>query len=161
MTVVVAGREIEGVLACPPISTQRRSGRWFVLELYALADGGWLVHRTGMSVIYHRSDTLCQTRTGAQSGDPASVDDLPDDADPCTMCEPEYPEDLPDGKGVIRYEFPRHSWDECESPAVVKIRLTTVRSRDGSVSEFTSKPVDRLLRSAALAYPEFAPLLAA
>ena len=161
MTLEVAGRVIEGHLACPPVSTPRRYGKWFTVELYAMDDGTWLAHRTGWSVIYHTRNTRCTTRGSRQRGEPASVDDLPDDADPCPECNPPYPEDLPDGKGVIRFEFPRHSWDQCPTPHAVKLKLTTARSKDGSVSEFMSDPVDRLLRSAARVYPEFAPLLAA
>lgn len=167
MAIVVAGREIAGQLACPPVSTEQdeetgeKRDRWFTMELYALDEGGWLVHRTGWSVIYHRRDTLCMTRGGRKRGDPASVNDLPDDAVPCTFCQPPYPRYLPDEPGTIRYEFPRHSWDRCPTPVAVKARLTTVRSPDGGTSEFISAPVDELLRAAAAIYPEFAPLLAA
>lgn len=167
MALVVAGKEIEGVLACPPVSTGQYNedgeprAQWFTMELYALSNGGWLVHRTGWSVVYHKIDTTCVTRVGRKRGDPAGVDDLPDDAMPCRACRPPYPEDIPDGPGTIRFEFPRHSWDACPSPEIVYVRLTTVRSRDGGVSEYVSAPVDELLRNAAAIYPEFAPLLAA
>jgi hypothetical protein len=163
----VAGRVIEGRLACPPVTTEideeteRKRERWVSMELYLLDDGTWLAHRTGWSVIYHRRDTFCVTRTGRKSGDLASVDDLPDDAMPCPDCQPLPPRDLPDGPGTVRFEFPRHSWDHCPTPVLIKQRLTTVRSRDGGVSEFTSEPVSKLLRNAAEIYPEFEPLLAA
>ncbi len=47
----------------------------------------------------------------------------------------------------------------CPTAYLVKLKLTTVRSRDGSVSTFTSDPVDQLLRGAARHYPEFAGLI--
>lgn len=167
MAVVVAGRVIEGQLACPPVSTEldeeteEKRSRWVSMELYALDDGTWLAHRTGWSVVYHRRDTTCATRGGRKSGEPAGVDDLPDDAVPCPVCQPPAPRNLPYGAGTVRFEFPRHSWDACPTPELVKLRLTTVRSRDGTVSEFMSEPVSELLRNAAAIYPEFAPLLAA
>jgi hypothetical protein len=167
MSMTVAGRVIEGHLACPPVTTEldeetgRKRERWVTMELYLLDDGTWLAHRTGWSVIYHTRDTFCMTRAGRRSGDLASVDDLPDDAMPCPICQPAAPRRLPEGPGVIRFEFPRHSWDQCPTPELIKMRLTTVRSRDGGVSEFMSEPVSELLRNAAAIYPEFAPLLAA
>ena len=160
--ITVAGREIDGELACPPVSTQSDSkDRWFDLELYALADGTWLIHRVGMSNIYHRADTRCTTRIGRKSGDPAGVEDLPDEAVPCLICRPEDPDYLPEGPGVVRFEFPRHTLDRCPTPMLVMEKLTTVRGRDGVISSFTSDPVDELLRGAARLYPEFAELLAA
>lgn len=160
---LVSGRQIDGELACPPVSTMldergHKRDRWVTFELYHLADGGWLVHRTGLSDVYHRADTRCQTRTGRASGDPASVDDLPDDAVPCQRCRPPVPEQLQGTSGEIRYEFPRHTWDECPTPWIVKEKLTTIKSRDGSVSVVTSDPVAELLRSAARRYPEFSEL---
>jgi hypothetical protein len=156
MSVRVAGREIDGELACPPVTTYGSAkDRWVEFELYALADGSWLIHRIGKSNIYHRADTLCTTRTGRQSGEPAGVDDLPDEAMPCPRCHPPFPEDLPEGAGTVRYEYPRHTWDECPTPELVREKLTTIRSRDGSVTTYLSDPVADLLRQAAARYPEF------
>lgn len=131
------------------------------MELYLLDDGTWLVHRTGWSAIYHRRDTTCMTRVGRRSGEPASREDLPSYAVPCPVCQPRAMHNLPAGPGIVRFESPRHTWDRCPTPQLIKLKLTTVRSRDGSVSEFMSEPVGQLLRNAAALYPEFAPLLAA
>jgi hypothetical protein len=167
MAMTVAGRVIEGQLACPPVSTEidedteERRDRFFTMELYLLDNGTWLVHRTGWSMVYHRAITACTTAKGRMHGEPASVDDLPDEAVPCPVCRPPGPRHLPEGPGTVRYEYPRHSWDQCPTPELVKQRLTTVRGRDGGVSEFMSEPVAELLRNAAAIYPEFAPLLAA
>lgn len=156
MSVLVAGREIDGELACPPVTTYGSAkDRWVEFEVYAQRDGGWLIHRIGRSNIYHRADTSCTTRTGRQSGDLASIDQLPDDAMPCPRCEPPFPQDLPEGPGTVRYEFPRHTWDACPTPELVREKLTTIRSRDGSVTVHMSDPVADLLRQLARRYPEF------
>lgn len=156
MGVVVAGREIDGELACPPVTTYGSSkDRWVEFEVYRERSGSWLVHRIGMSNIYHRIGTLCTTRTGRPSGDLASLDQLPDDAMPCPRCEPPWPEDLPDGPGTVRFEFPRHTWDECPTPQLVREKLTTIRSRDGTETVRLSDPVADLLSRLAARYPEF------
>ena len=159
--ITVAGREIDGELATEPVTTfgPGHEDRWVEFELYALDNGQWLIHRAGMSNVYHRIDTRCVTRFGREVGHPAGVDDLPDDAVPCLTCRPEDPDYLPDGPDTVRFEFPRHTWDECPTPYLVKLKLTTSRSKDGSVSTFTSNPVDQLLRGAARRYPEFAELV--
>jgi hypothetical protein len=166
MTIEVAGRVIEGVPACAPVSAEtddagNKKDRWAEIELYLLDNGAWLAHRTGMSVVYHRADTRCRTRAGGQSGEPACIDDLPDEAVPCVICQPRAPQFLAGTPGEIRFEFPRHTWDEAPTPQLLKLRLTTSRSRDGTVSVFTSDLVAELLRNAAKIHPEFAPLLAA
>jgi len=165
MAVLVDGREIAGELACPPVSTEldendRKRDRWVTFELYRLDNGGWLAHRVGESRVYHTLNTRCVTKTGRPSGDPAAIGQLPDDAVPCPRCRPDYPENLPDTDGpVARFEFARHTWDECPTAYLVKEKLTTIRSRDGTTSTVTSDPVGKLLRGAARNYPEFIPLV--
>lgn len=156
MGLVVAGRGIDGELACPPVTTYGSTkDRWVEFEVYAMADGSWLVHRIGHSNVYHRIDTLCTTRTGKPSGDPATVDQLPDEAMPCPVCKPDYPDELPDGPDAVRYEFARHTWDGCPTPELVAEKLTTIRSRDGTVTVRISDPVADLLRQLASRYPQF------
>lgn len=160
---LVSGRQVDGVLACPPVSTERdehgdKRDRWVEFELYQLASGSWLVHRAGMSDVYHTAGTRCVTRTGRKSGSPALVAQLPDDAVPCVRCKPPWPESLRDDE-PIRYEFPRHTWDECPTAEIVQAKLTTIHSRDGTISVVTSDPVDELLRGAAASHAEFAELL--
>lgn len=160
MAVVVKGRfrdtEIDGVLVAPKVSTRRPgSPRWFELELYQLASGKFLVHRASYSLIYHHPNTACTVKTGRQRGDPiSSLDELPDDAEPCTQCRPPWPEKIADMADAgqlmpVRYEFPRHTFDECATPADVVDNLITIRNRDGTVHTFTSAPVEQLLEGAA------------
>ncbi|HET9118325.1 MAG TPA: hypothetical protein VFN75_09695 [Pseudonocardiaceae bacterium] len=136
--------------------TSRRpdSLAWAEIEVYKLDDGGYTAHRAGYSLTYHTADTRCLTRDGDQRGDEATVDDLPDDAEPCLRCRPEPPEYLPDG-ARIRYEFPRHTFDNCATPEDVEQRLTVFRSREGGQSVRYSKPVRDALRQAAQNDPAF------
>lgn len=128
-------------------SRRTESLAWAEVSIYKLEDGGYLTHRAGYSLVYHRADTHCRTRNGDQKGDPATVDDLPDDADPCVKCRPPYPQNLEDGE-AIRYEFPRHTFDACETPEQVIDRLTVIRHRDGTRSVRYSQPVQDALRQA-------------
>lgn len=132
--------------------TSRRDGStaWAEIRVYALDAGGYLLHRTGYSLIYHTAKTRCVTRDGRQRGEPASVDDLPDDAEPCQRCKPDDPVDLPDGDATVRFEYPRHTFDKCELPEEVVEKLTVIRNRDGSIHTLkSSQPVNDCLNDCA------------
>lgn len=138
--------------------TSRRQGSpaWAEVEVWKLDGGeGYLVHRTGCSLVYHRTDTECETRDHRQRGDVAGVDDLPDDAEPCPKCRPPYPEALPDGPSTIRYEFPRHAFDGCDTPEQVAEKLTVIRHRDKTRSVQFSQPVNDCLTECAANDPGF------
>jgi hypothetical protein len=128
--------------------------KWGENAIYRLASGKYLLHRAGYSVIYHTSPTSCRTTTGSPSGDKATVADLPDDAVPCEQCAPPYPDELADDE-EIRYEYPRHSFDECETPAQVSARLTSMRRHSGVRSRTLSEPARELLEQAMENDPEF------
>lgn len=131
-------------------SEREESLAWAEIEIYRLPDeGGYMVHRSGCSVIYHSKDTRCTTRERVPKGKPASADDLPDDAVPCDKCRPPEPEYLPEGDGVVRFEFPRHTFDECKTPDQVVERLTVIRHRDGTRSVQYSQPVLDAIEEAA------------
>jgi hypothetical protein len=131
--------------------SSRRSGSpaWAEVEVYKLADSGYLVHRTGVSLVYHTPGTACTTRDERQRGEPAGVDDLPDDAEPCPKCRPPYPRELPDGPATVRYEFPRHAFDGCDTPERVAEKLTVIRHRDKTQSVQFSQPVNDCLEECA------------
>jgi hypothetical protein len=136
-------------------SQRPESLAWATIEIYRLADDGYFTHRAGYSRVYHTADTACRTRNGDQKGDPATVDDLPDDAEPCPRCKPDPPVDLDDGQAV-RYEFPRHTFDACDTPEMVVERLTVIRHRDRTKSVRYSQPVKDALRDAAFRDAAFA-----
>ena len=141
--------DINGALIGAGSSRRPDSSAWAEISVYKLDGGSYLVHRSGMSLVYHRADTPCTTREGRQRGDPASVEDLPDDAQPCPRCQPEDPEYLPDGNGTIRFEFPRHTFDQCDTPEQVVSKLTVIRHRDKSRSVQYSQPVTDCLEQCA------------
>jgi hypothetical protein len=130
-------------------SERDESLAWAEIEVYRLDAGGYLAHRIGRSLVYHRADTWCRTRSGGQPGDPATVDDLPDEAEPCEDCKPKDPQRLGDTE-EIRYEFPRHTFDGCPTPEKLIEALTVIRGRDGSPPSIRfSYPVKTALRMAA------------
>lgn len=135
-------------------SERDESVSWAEIEIYKLS-GGYMVHRAGMSLIYHTRDTRCTTRERVQKGKPASVDDLPDEAVPCEQCRPAQPEYLPEGEGVIRFEFPRHTFEECKAADQVVERLTVIRHRDGTRTVQYSQPVLDAIEEAANSDPAF------
>jgi hypothetical protein len=136
--------------------TSRRpdSLAWAEIEIYKLHDGGYMTHRAGYSLTYHTADTRCLTRSNDQKGDTATVDDLPDDAEPCLRCQPEPPDYLGD-KQAIRFEFPRHTFDSCDDASQVVDKLTVIHDRQHGRSVRYSKPVRDALRDAAANDPAF------
>lgn len=141
--------------------TSRRdtSRKWATVEIWKLDDGGYMAHRVGYSLVYHRHDTWCKTRSGGQPGAVAAVDDLPDDADPCEDCKPVLPEYLGDDDEV-RFEFPRHTFDSCTTAEKVVEALTIIRYRDGRApSVRISGPVKAAVMEAARHDPAFAGLI--
>lgn len=140
--------EIRGFRIGFGTSEEQEKTAWAEVEIYRLAAGGYLTHRIGYSLKYHTADTRCLTNRGQQKGDPATVDDLPDDAVPCEICRPAPPEYLGDEE-QIRYEFPRHRFDGAETPAQVESHLTWYRNNDGTKSVSYSQPVRDALAQAA------------
>jgi hypothetical protein len=130
--------------------------RWVELEIFRHDGGGFMLHRTGRSRIYHREPTTtCITESGEQSGSVCTVDELPDDAHPCETCKPLPPFELGDAEKV-RFEFPRHTFDRCQSGTEVVKRLTTMNPRGKSRTTWVSQPASELIRLAAEASSEFA-----
>lgn len=140
--------EIRGTRIGFGTSEEQEKLAWAEVEIYRLEAGGYLTHRIGYSLKYHTEHTNCKVARGQQKGDPATVDDLPDDAVPCEICRPAPPEYLGDDE-AIRYEFPRHRFDGCETPAQVESRLTWYRNKDGTKSVSYSQPVRDALEQAA------------
>lgn len=143
--------------------------RWNDQALFELAESGrWCLYRVGMSRVYHADPTGCTVRRPANqmSGEPATVDDLPDDAVPCPRCRPPYPAQLADAADAgdmipVRFEVPRPSLFTVDTPAKVVDRLATSWDRgsvrDGAVRTYNlSRPSLALIKAAAAASPRFA-----
>lgn len=146
--------EFDGTRIAGPV-TSGNQPRWLSMTIYKAASGGYILHRVGMSVVYHEAETSCQTILGQKSGSPATIVDLPDEALPCERCSPPYPADLGDTEQV-RFEFPRHTIDKCADARGVVEKLTTINPRGGQKTIRISEPVGSLLAEAAAADPEFA-----
>lgn len=130
--------------------------RWAEFRIYRHAEGGYVLHRAGRSVVYHRADTTCRTAGGTAPGIPATVAGLPDDATPCEKCQPSWPLDLEDDEPV-RMETDRNTVDRCQTAADVVDALTRFRQRGtGKKIVKVSEPVAELLELAARADPAFA-----
>jgi hypothetical protein len=147
--------EIRGWLIGFGTSERDDSLAWASIEIYRLEAGGYMTHRIGYSLLYHSAGTTCMTRGREQKGDPATVDDLPDEAAPCPRCRPPRPQDL-DDDDPIRFEFPRHTFDACDTAERTVEALTVIRHRDGTPPSVRySQPVRDALAEAAQNDPAF------
>jgi hypothetical protein len=140
----------------PEQSLGRPRRRWGVNRVWRLRSGGYVLAREAYSVIYHTNPTTCLTRNGLQSGDPADVDELPDEAYPCWACKPPYPEALDDGGKPVRFEFPRRTIDQCSDPGQVVYRLTNSRKFSGILAQEIPEPTRALLEQCRDHDPDFA-----
>jgi len=138
----------------PEQELQHSRPRWGVNRVWKLRGGTYVLATEAFSCVYHRSDTRCRTRNRLVSGDPATIDDLPDDAVPCWICHPPAPQDLGDDEPV-RYEFPRRSIHECETPAQVIDKLMISRKQGGTRSRELPEPSRALVMLCASNDPDF------
>lgn len=134
------------------LSQPRR--RWGENVVWKLASGRYVMLRAAYSTIYHTSPTTCTVAGGGQSGDVGTADDLPDEAFPCWSCKPPYPDELEDGE-KIRFEFPRNTIDQCETPGQVIERLTSSRKYSGVRSTGLPEPARDLIEQCMAADPDF------
>ena len=149
--------EFTGELVARHSSNKGSDPRWVDFEVWELEGGGFLLHRSGMSNIYHRMQAgpECMTARGAPKGSTTKVDSLPDEALRCPVCQPPYPDDLGDDER-IRYEFPRHTFDRCATPQDVIRRLAERKPRGGPARSELSAPAAELIRKAAQRDERFA-----
>lgn len=150
----------EGELLYKVTTERPQAPRWIEIALYRLDDGGpgqYLVHRNGVSLLYHRSGDGCQTAFGRPSGYPAVLADLPEDAVACPRCHPPSLAELAAAPLTpVRYEFDRPTVDICVSAAQVVDRLTTPASKSRGTERTVSAPVIELLNEAAAVDEGFA-----
>lgn len=146
--------EFEGELIAE--QARREGQRWPEFRIWKLTGGGYMAQRVGCSNVYHTAGTRCSTKQRSQRGSPATVEDLPDDAEPCEICNPPYPEDLRDDEQV-RFEFPRSSMRRYRTARQVIKFFTLWRDPDTQETvQRVTKPVQALLEQAAAADPAFA-----
>lgn len=148
--------EFQGVLVAGVTTHGPDRPRWFEMKLWQHSNGGWVVDRVSMSLIYHASNTTCQRRdnrarrTGEARlmGMPTKVSELPAGAEPCSICDPAWPDEM-SGDTEVRFETPRHTVIHCPTAMDVIEAVTVDRNRPGS-QPFASGPATELLTTAAL-----------
>lgn len=124
-------------------STETESSlRWLELALFRVDEGPkagqYLLHRVGQSVVFHKPDACGY-------GVPTSWDKVPDDAEPCSVCQPVEPFLEPDVEYEVWLESPRHKVIVC--PTVQDLeRALLMKRKDGS--QFLSTPASNLLAKA-------------
>lgn len=122
--------QFRGVLLGEATTWRPGSTRWIEISIYRTVAGKYIVHRQGMSRLYHRAGAACQ------SGSPVGNRDLDEESVPCPTCRPPDLAELDriqdEDQSVYWREVPLSSADVATTPdQIVKIliykgRLTTV-----------------------------------
>lgn len=118
------------------------SNRWTEIEIYRTNAGKYIIHRIGVSLVYHARST----RVLCDAGVKTRFRDLPTDSVPCQRCRPEAPnspEDAPSDY-VVNAELDRHTADICDA-GEVRDQLSL---RHPSGQTFLSTPAKRALDQA-------------
>jgi hypothetical protein len=152
-----SGTEFQGTLISAVTTYGPERARWFEMKLWEHENGGWVVDRVSMSVLYHASNTTCRRQDDRLMGTPTKVSELPELAEPCGACNPEWPEKM-SGDTLVRFEAPRHTVIHCPTARDVIEAVTVDRTRPGS-KPFASGPATELLTEAALKNPLIADAL--
>ncbi|HET9131835.1 MAG TPA: hypothetical protein VFO86_12850 [Terriglobia bacterium] len=119
------------------------SVRWFEIEIFRTESGKYIIHRIGVSLVYHMMNGPCVGR-----GTPTRFDKLNNDAMPCLTCKPplEVDDDL---SYTVSAEQDRHSAQVCRGDEIQQ-RLMVRPSRGDA---FLSSPARKALDQAIAADP--------
>lgn len=132
------------------VSTETDRPRWVELELYwatpseKLPEGGYFTHIVGQSVVYHKHQSDCNT------GVPATVEEIPEDSEPCEKCRPPALTML-DSDAWVDMESPRHTLYRTGGP-----REQAAVEMVQRMQRRPSAPAQRLLEMAAQEDPAIA-----
>ena len=151
------GTEFMGELISSVTTHTPERARWFEMKLWEHENGGWVVDRVSVSLIYHASNTTCQRHNGLLMGSPTKVRELPPEAEPCGACDPPWPNEM-NGETLVRFETPRHTVIHCPTAMDIIQAVTVDRTRPGTM--FASGPATELLTVAAGKDPLIAGALA-
>jgi hypothetical protein len=147
------GTSFDGTLVAETSNYNDDKARWLEMRLYRKDDGtGWVLHRVSKSLVYHQLDSDCRRADGQPSGIEMLASDLDRDAEPCEVCHPRWPDQIPAGVH-IRGEIPRHTVNHCRTASEVVDRLTL---NNRTHKRYWSAPATDLLLKAARAAEEFA-----
>jgi hypothetical protein len=125
-------------------STETESSlRWLELELYRVDEGPksgqYLLHRVGQSVVFHKPNACGY-------GVPTVWQKVPDDAEPCSVCQPVEPFLSDAGTQYeVWLESSRHKVIICPQVSDLE-RALLMKRKDGS--QFLSTPATNLLLKA-------------
>jgi hypothetical protein len=147
--------DFEGELVAEVTSDDGERARWIEITLYRIDNGGWAVHRSSRSVLYHRIDTSCRTPKQARPGVRSTAARLLGDAEPCAKCRPSE-RDAMDPDAQVRIEIPRDNVHLLDNAQQMVNDLTMDR-RTGT--PYWSQPVVELLVQAGLKHPEILALI--
>jgi hypothetical protein len=133
--------------------------RWMELRIYRLdpgQQGNYLAWRVAKSYIYHTGDTSCRTRSGSKPGRLGTVANLPADAEPCDVCNPLFPDELPSNVRV-RVEVDKNTINRADTAQELVDALTHYRDRaTGQWVTRVSEPVEYVIEQASRRDPAFA-----
>lgn len=102
--------EFDGTLLARATTESPHSPRWTEIEIYKTVGGNYVVHRVGVSLVYHDADASCAT------GDEMTVGELGEDAEPCKFCDPGR---FTTPTVLVAVEADRHSADSASTPRQV------------------------------------------
>lgn len=122
--------------------------RWIEIDIYRTKGGRYVIHRIGVSLVYHEHNgTTC-----ADTGVAMRFGHLKPDAEPCTTCKPPL---NADPEFVVDTETDRHTAVVCDAGSVQDHLM--VRPQNGS--PFLSSPARKALDQAVTADPVLSDML--
>lgn len=103
--------QFQGVRLARASTEMKESLRWIEIEIYRTSSGRYVIHRVGVSLVYHvHEGDRC-----AGKGVPTQYVNLPDDAVPCPECHPVRNRE---GDCTVDMETDRHTADICTAEDV-------------------------------------------
>jgi hypothetical protein len=116
------------------------SVRWIEFEIYRVESGGYVIARTGVSLVYHMPTCELAEKYGLEEWDPE--ESLTEDSYPCEICRPDA--SLP----YVCPETTRYWARACDSARGV---VQTLYKKDGRGVRYITNVAARLLDDAASA----------
>ena len=114
-----------------------QSLRWIEIDVYRTKGGRYVIHRVGVSLVYHVHDgTTCK-----DTGVAMRFSDLKDNAEPCAICKPPWEAD---NDLILDSETDRHTAVVCEAGQVQDNLM--VHPQNGA--PFLSSPARKVLDQA-------------
>ncbi len=116
--------------------------RWIEIDIYRTVGGRYVIHRIGVSLVYHAHNGSCK-----DTGVAMQYSDLKSDAEPCVLCKPPMEADP---ELIVDSETDRHTAVVCEGFQVQDNLM--VRPQNGA--PFLSSPARKALDQAVAADPK-------